>query len=101
MKKAIPLTGSSDGISDLDLKRFRAALRKQLLKVAQTHPVASTRALFQKMADGKIGPQPKLGAGRILAQDEPEPPPAPVVQAHPSRRAPPPRPAFYRPSPSK
>lgn len=56
MKKASPLTGASDGVSDLDVKRFRAALRKQLLKVAQTHPVASTRALFQKMADGNVMP---------------------------------------------
>ena len=95
MKKAIPLTGSSNGVSDLDLKRFRAALRKQLLKVAQTHPVASTRALFQKMADGNVMPG-------LTTERKPEtvvaPSPTELSGAPPSRRAPPSRQVFRNPN---
>lgn len=66
MKKPLPLTGSSL-VSEVDpeLKKFRLALRKQLLKVSQTHPVATTWALFQAMADGDAVP-------RLRAERRPE-----------------------------
>lgn len=100
MKKAIPLTGSSSvSVADADYEQFRTALRKQLLKVARTHPVASTRALFQSMADGHAMPrssperrtEPKAPPAPVVA-------PAPVAKASEPRRAPPARPVHRRPS---
>lgn len=85
MKKPLPLTGSSlVSAVDPELKKFRLALRKQLLKVAQTHPVAHTRALFQAMADGSILPQ-------FTADQKPEtsvvpPAPAEFMQSTPLTR---------------
>lgn len=85
MKKPLPLTGSSSvNVADPEFKKFRAALRKQLLKVAHTHPVASTRALFLAMADGDAVP-------RLRSERKPETivpsEPSYLLQAAPSKRA--------------
>ena len=100
MKKSIPLTGSTTAVTtDPSYERFNASLRKQLLKVARTHPVESTRALFQSMADGNMMPRsgpkerPQPAAPPVAA-----PPPTPVAKAPEPRRAPPARPVHRRPS---
>ncbi len=92
MKMPLPLTGSSlVSAVDPELKKFRLALRKQLLKVAQTHPVAHTRALFQAMADGSVMP-------KFTADQKPEPnvpsAPAELLRAAPPIRVLPSKPGL-------
>jgi len=86
MRKPIPLTASasSTGISP-ERARFLASL---------------DRAMQKTLASGKIKILPR--GQHTAAPPQPEPPPAltptPVVKATSPRRAPPPRPAFKRPS---
>lgn len=93
MKKPLPLTGSSlVSALDPELKKFRLALRKQLLKVAQTHPVAQTRALFQAMADGSA--MPKFTADQKPETSVVPSAPSELLRAAPPMRVPTPKPGL-------
>lgn len=90
MKKPIPMTGSSSVVaSDPELEKFRATLARVWEKTLASGKVRILdEGAFIRRDLGSTGPKAAPSV----------PAPVQVTSAPPPRRAPPPRPAFKRPT---
>jgi hypothetical protein len=107
MKKSIPMTGSSTVVvSDPDLEKFRATLDRVWQKTLASGKIRIlNEGDFIRRDRGNTSPISEKAAAAISEFKKelntisaPEPAPTKVSSAPPSRRAPPPRPTFKRPS---
>lgn len=108
MKKPIPMTGSSTvATADPDLEKFRASLNRVWEKTLASGKVRIlTEGAFVRRDPGSTGSISEQAAAAIAEFKQKlnsiavpsEPVPAKTSTAPPPRRAPPPRPAFKRPT---